>query len=569
MTILLTRLGVVKGLKSIVEEDPSRPGYVNIELLKKHLGKRRYRPSDKFINDMGENLDVAAHGNHNSYPEFMGKHTTKDTISGDHAEYLPENIDAAAEFSAAVLKYGYTDFDRPAYYEPINEPHWGFFKGDHLADWHMKTMEAVHESTPDVKVGGFCMSVSYMYRDLYRVFRGYVDFIDKTDCKMDFYSFHVYDFFKWEGDNYAGRVTSGLPLEGVLDIVPNYTVNKFGKEVPIVVSEQGGYVNEHDGDFQGAASTLKIAEKYFPGSGFQWDMKRRSIVEFIHVSTIIANTMVFMDHPHVIKKSVPFILFDPYRWDPKYYASLYVPYEFEDKSRLVPTQQHNFYKFFKGVDGRRAKVLSSDTDIQTQAFVDGSKLYLVMNNLADEEESVSIEMPRARKLSVRRLGRNEDFTLYYTEKKIRFTKEIKLAGRESVLLIADYGRSIKSKKTINEVPCYGDRVDVAVKEAETFNVKVPNAGSLDYAFLRIGISRPAGTDKGIKVWFNGKPIEIPLETCVDRLEDHDKRDYASCKIVPLPVDLVKKENKVKVAFNDDKPGSVGSVVIRAAVNNSN
>ncbi|MHC5092024.1 MAG: beta-agarase [Planctomycetota bacterium] len=558
------RLGVVKGIKGI-EEDPERPGYANIELLKKHLSKRRYHPSAKFINDRGNNLDVAAHGNHNSYPKFMGEHTTKDTREGKHAEYLPQNIDAAAELAAAVLKYGYSDFDRPAYFEPINEPHWGFFKGDHLADWHMKAMQAVHALTPEVQVGGFCMSVSYMYRDTYRVFRSFVDFIDRTDCQMDFYSFHVYDFFHWDGDDFHGRVTGGLPLEGVLDILPNYTFNKYGKEIPIVVSEQGGYVNDPGGDFQGALATLEIANKHFPGSGFQWDMKRRSIVEFIHVSTIIANTMVFMDHPHVIKKSVPFLLFDAHRWDPKYYASLYVPYEFKDTDRLVPTRQLDFFKLFKGLNGRRIKALCSDSDIQTRACVDGSSMYLVLNNLADKSERLDIQMPRPQKLNIRRFGRNDDFTPYYIEKPIDSAKQLTLAGRETIVLVADYGTPIDAVRSVNERPCYGNRVDVAIKDEEVFTVSVPDAGTLDYASLRIGMSRPADADRGIQVKFNGNEIFIPVETCAERLADHDKRDYASCKIVPLPVELVEKENKVKVAFNDDKPGSVGSVVIRAAV----
>lgn len=558
------RLGVVKGVKGI-QEDPSRPGYADVEVLKERLSKREYKPSAKFKKKMGHNLNVAAHGNHNSYPEFMGKYTTEATRNDKPHEYLPNNIDAAAELAATVLKYGYSDFDRPAYFEPVNEPHWGYFKQDQFADWHVKTMEAVHALTPEVEVGGFCMSVAYLYKDMYRVFRGYQDFIEKTDCNMDFYSFHVYDYYNWMGDDFAGRVTSGLPLEGVLDIMPNYTVNKYGKEIGLVVSEQGGYIHDGSDEYDGATATLEIANKFFPGSGFDWEMKRRSIMEFVHVSTIIANTMAFMDHPHIVKKSAPFILLDAMGWDPKYYAVMYVPYEFKDKSRWIPTQQQNFYKLFKGVDGRRVKALCSDPDIQTRAFVDGDKLYLVMNNLADKKESVSIDMPRAKNLSVRRLGRNDDFTGYFNEKKIRNTKKIEIAGREAVLLIADYGKSIKNKKTVNEVPCYGDRVDVAVKEAETFNVKVSDAGRLDYAFLRIGISRPAGTDKGIKVWLNGKSIDMPLESCVDRLEDTKKRDYASCKIVSIPVNLVKKENKVKVAFVDDKPGSVGSVVIRAAV----
>ena len=38
-------------------------------------------------------------------------------------EWLPENIDAV-EFAAAVLKHTFSSFDRPVYYEPVNEPHW-------------------------------------------------------------------------------------------------------------------------------------------------------------------------------------------------------------------------------------------------------------------------------------------------------------------------------------------------------------------------------------------------------------------------------------------------------------
>ena len=49
---------------------------------------------------------------------------------------------------------------------------------------------------------------------------------------MDFYSFSAYDFFYWTGKDFAGRVTSGLPLESVIDLIENYTHNTYGKGVP-------------------------------------------------------------------------------------------------------------------------------------------------------------------------------------------------------------------------------------------------------------------------------------------------------------------------------------------------
>ena len=230
------RLGVVSGpvkQGNVVVEDSKRPGHANLKPLKKELLKRRRPPGDRFRLDMGENLDVAAHGQHNAYPVFMGKFTNVKAVKGSHSEYIPMNIDAAAELAAAVLLYGYSDFDRPAYYEPINEPHWSFYTDQHLANWHLAAMEAVHARAPGVKVGGLCMPVAYMYRDRYRVFGSLKKFIDNTDCRLDFYSFHVYDYVYWKDGDFQGRITSGLPLEGVLDLVPNYTHNAYDKEVPV------------------------------------------------------------------------------------------------------------------------------------------------------------------------------------------------------------------------------------------------------------------------------------------------------------------------------------------------
>ena len=48
---------------------------------------------------------------------------------------------------------------------------------------------------------------------------------------------------------------------------------------------------------------------YFPCPWFDWEVNR-SIAQFNKISGIIANTMVFMDHPHIVKKAVPFILLE-------------------------------------------------------------------------------------------------------------------------------------------------------------------------------------------------------------------------------------------------------------------
>jgi len=289
-------MNVINGLDrnyQAVREDPSRAGYVDKEYLKSKLAKRVRESSDAFKQDMGGRLHVATHGHQNQYPEFMGIHRNESAGQGANAQRLPKNIDAAAEFAATALRLRYSDFDRPAFYEPINEPHWSYWTDPHLADWHTRARKIVHEQLPGIQVGGPCLPVAYFYRNEFKAFDGFKTFIDNTRCELDFYSFHVYDFLREVQGDFRGRVTSGLPLESVLDLVQNYTVNKYGKEIGIVVTEHGGY---------GARDLVgKLAKERFQETGFEWEMKRRSIEDFNLVSSVIANTLVFMDHPQTVR----------------------------------------------------------------------------------------------------------------------------------------------------------------------------------------------------------------------------------------------------------------------------
>lgn len=551
-------LGGIKWWAKKLNEDPARPGFADLSALKQNKPKA---PSSKFLNDCGPNLDVAYHGNHNEYPVYMGQHFKGTSEHHGTPEYIPENIAAAAELAAAVLKYGYTDFDRPVYFEPLNEPHWEFFNDPHLADWHLNVMDVMHREVPGVKVGGLCMSVAYFYRDNYRVWTGMKDFMDRTGGRMDFYSFHAYDFFNWENGGFRGRIQSGLPLEGVLDLVQNHAVNAFGKEMDLVLSEHGGYVLGGKGLYDGEAAAAAIAAEYFPGDTFEHEMRKRSIVNVLMLQAVMANTLTFMDHPHVVQKAVPFLIPETWAWDPKYYAQLFVPYEYTDQTRPVSTHLLSFFRFFRDLDGRRVKALCDDPDLQVQAFVSGSRLFLVINNLSPEPEAVSLKGINAGSVELRRLGRNADFTGLYTEETITMPESMTLEGLEAVMLIADFEHPIEEDSFVNEIVCYGDKVAVPLRDAE-FRIKVPVEKEIDYAVLRIGLTRTAGLRRDPVVTMNGKRLEVPLEDCAERLEE---KEYATTKLIPLnPADL-RAENRVRVSFPDGDSGAVGTAVIRAAV----
>lgn len=549
-------MGIVGGLDrwvGAIREDAARPGFADGQFLRQTLEPRRVEPTDTFRRDTNGRLYIAAHEKPNVFPLFMGVYETKSAARDKERCSLPKNIAAAAELSALALHHKYNDFDRPAYYEPINEPHWSYWSDEHLAQWHTATMQAVRREAPSVLVGGPCLPVAYFYKKQYAAFNGLKSFIANTRCELDFYSFHIYDFIRERNGDFGGRITSGLPLESVLDLVQNHTVNSFGREIGIVVSEHGGY---------GAGELVeRLAQEKFPGSGFEWEMKKRSIDDFNMVSSAIANTLVFMDHPQTIRKAVPFILLEAMAWNPKYYAVLYVPRDYKDRSDWVPTQKILFYRLLRDLNGRRVAACCPDPDIQTRAFVDDTTLFIVLNNLSNHRKQVALDMQRPSSALIRRFGRNADYTPYFVEEPLELRGELALKSRETMVIRSSHDRPLTPQRAVDEIPCYGDRIATAVTGETNFTVKVPGAEKLRYATLRIGISRPPEAGHNLAVVFNGRSLTVPLEQCAERLVEDE---YATCKLIDLPLDAVRELNTVRVSFPDGKKGAVGSVVVRAA-----
>jgi hypothetical protein len=554
-------MNVVSGLEQwdkAIRQDPARAGFVDLAYLQEKLRNTRREPTQGFKADMGGRLHVAAHDHAGGFPEFMGRHSLPAAEKDAHSPPLPENISAAAELSAAALKHRFTDFDRPAFYEPINEPHWAAWRGEHLARWHLATHEAVHREAPEVQVGGPCLPVPYFYKKGYKGLDGLASFIANTGCRLDFYSFHVYDYLREVGGDFGGRITSGLPLESVLDLVENHTVNTHGREVPLVVSEHGGY---------GADELVeRLAEKHFPGDGFEWEMRKRSIDDFNMVSSVVANTLVFMDHPHVVKKAVPFILLQAFDWDPKFYAVLYVPRDYTDKSDWVPTRKILFYTLFRDLAGRRVVADCPDPDIQARAFVDGRTLFVILDNLSRVPQPAVLTIPTPQRLDVRRLSLAADFTPAFDEETVEkpatLLEQLVLAPRETVILRAGYPADLSPKQAIDERIHYGDAIAADVEGEARFSVRVRDPKRAVRATLRIGVSRPPEAGHAVRVVLNGRQLEVPLEDCAERLVEEE---YASCKLIPVDVGVLEETNDVRLSFPDGKPGSVGAVVIRAAV----
>ena len=466
-----------------LRQDPNRAGYADIAYMKNVSNPGNNGASDDFLQRFSPNINAAYHDRHNAFPDWMTKYTTSQ--SGN--EWIPKNLEAATELTVNLLKYKFNDFYRPAYFELVNEPHWSYPGDQHFANWHLDLAKAVREADLGTQIGGPCSSVGYYYRNNYQDLKNFTQFIDNTNFELDFYSFHIYDYLHWNANqnDYTGRISSGSPIAGVIDALANYTRKNYGKELKMVISEHGGY--ELGGKQE--ETTTALANQYFPGSGFEWELERRSISNFNLVNSAITNTFVFMENPHIIQKAVPFILFETAGWDPTYYSSLMLPWDFSNTNKWAESKLIHFYRYFAGVQGRRVQMQCSDPDLQYACFVDGKQMHVLLNNMADKADVIDFKLAGTHTIEtikIRRVTRQADFRPAFTEETISELTAINIQAREALALEITFAAEITETSYINEIPFYSAEIAQEFQREQTFNVQLDHLDDIEYAHLRIG-----------------------------------------------------------------------------------
>lgn len=513
---------------------------------------------------IGPNQNVAFHDRQDAFPDFMEKYTK----AGNDHDAFPINNDAASELTLNLLESRFTDWTRPGYYEPVNEPGWQFWSDDRFTELHTSLLQKVKAAGIPVEIGGPCYAVGYHYKQKYGNLGQITGFIDRTNFSLDFYSYHIYDYLLWDDDkfDFTGRVSSGLPSEGVFDAIANHTVNKFGEAFTYVTSEHGGYI--YDSENRDYAQD-KLADLYFPGSGFEHTMEKRSISDHLAVSSELASTFTFMNNPHIVKKAVPFILLESFGWDARYYASLLVANNFNDNKNWVESGRVHFYEFFKDVNGRRILSFCDDNDIQHHAFVDDNKLILIFNNQSNVAGTIKLDIKQVpgqiKDIKARRYGRLPDFRPFLTEERLFQADSLEIKEREAIALFIEYDSPISQEEILNEMVHYGDQTGVQFSGSKDFTIEMPQFDEAEYAILRVGIGLSGTASKNVNLSINGTLLESPVEDCADRLSDSD---YGSTRMVRIDPSLLQAVNTVNVSFLDGQSGGVGATVIRAAYSSS-
>lgn len=445
---------------------------------------------------------------------------------------------------------GTTGVPRPKWIEVLNEPLWDpidqyvLWKTsdplkpsvdkekeilDNIFTFHREAAKEIHRQQPGTKVGGFAEAFpDPESRNWFNWETRWKRFIDIAGDEMDYYSFHLYDF-----NEPTVKFRKGGNLEAYMDLLSQYTYLTWGKEKPFLISEYG-------------ARTRNIE-----------DQKSNPKRDWLCASSINSMMVQFMDRPDMIEKTIPFIMAV---WSKDW--NIFNP----DKTAAEFTDYIKFYKLWRDVKGTRLMVNSSNLDMQVDAYTNGDKTYLILNNIKNEAVTVNLS---AMGIS------NADITSsikrhFYWDNAVMLD-EISQAGAPSSVTVNGMATMIiefttaqapNIEKTATETRNYADvyKQAIVAGSAITFNVNNVSLSSEGTATLRLGVGRNHGLSLQPIVKFNNTALTVPTDYRGDA--QNNKGSFFGMLEMEVPYVLIKQNNTVTVEFAD-AGGFVTSVVLRA------
>lgn len=466
--------------------------------------------------------------------------------------------------------YAFEEKNVPKYIEPLNEPmvHLTEFypegrnkpkkylndKIDSLTlrvcELHRELGKKIHASPElaNVKVAGYASAFPMFEAKNFKLWRkNYQKFMDEAGDDVDVFSVHLYD---GKGINNNGGRRSGSNVEAVLDLIESYSAIKFHKVKPIAITEYGRLVSNQEGWPEEGISNYDPIEN------------SQALRSQMHMS------MAFVERGADVEYAIPFTMAKTPPRSKYSKSSLWIKTG-NNPATWEYTPRVQFFEIWKGVKGRRVLSNSNNIDVQIQAFVDGKKLYLVLNNLNDETQTVQLDLlseQDVKKVYVKRLKVFVDDVPELTKKKYKKApKSIDLVYGESAVLTYVFKESVKFKNKLISKKYYADTYLKEIKSDQkiAFNFNNVNAKK-GVATLRLSIGRNKKESRKPIVYVNNQKIDYSGDVIRGYDQDTRKRFFGTLEI-PVDVETLKNNagNNVKVVVQfPDSGGHVSSAVLQ-------
>lgn len=544
---------------SICEEDPNKPGWPSVSYLQaegeKQVNNYKAKTNEHLYESrtsrymMGGQEGMYPNGQHEINPQKQGLPNW--TMAKDGYKPL-------AEFYANYFKYffgsgGAKGQPKPVYVEVMNEP---FVKAgslgttrDNLTQMHSVVAKRIRELNPDIKVGGYSAAhPAYEAADFNHWVKNWKTFIDGAGADMDFFALYLYDNVQKVPEE--GQYRAGSNVEAILDMVEHYGYLKLGEVKPFCISEYGCLNTE--------------------GEPFSKERDWNNLRSF---NTIM---MQLLERPDVIDQALPFILLRPGAWSVhKETGQPYAHRLFRQKKELagetgeewVYTEIVKFYQLWANVKGTRVDTKSTNPDTQVDAYVDGNKAYVAINNLHHTTRKVNLNLDgfgdaAVQSVLVRHLHmENAGVPALDENAGTSAPDQIDIGREATVILEHTFDKDIDITNTSDETKYFAGSYFQPITANQQIEFTINGVASADHGevILRLGVGRDHGKSLSPSLKVNGSMVEVPTNW---RGNDQSGRDrFFGVLEIPVPYELLEVDNAVSVVF-PDAGGHVSSVQLQ-------
>lgn len=545
----------------VVRQDPNRLGYADTT----HIASEGVKKKNTYANTPAwhayesRNNKILCTQLHPFYPD--GQVTKKGwAFSQTDTEAEPLGT-ASGEFYAHFIKHffgegGTTGQPAPTYIEVTNEPLWDLYNEiDHAFKFHRTVAKEVKKVNPNVKIGGYCTAFPNLEEDNFQRWENrWKKFMDTSGDLMDCWAIHLYDFPAIGGKK---KLRRGSNVEATLDMMEQYSMMKFGKVKPFLITEYGASSHDYKGSWS-------------------------PYLDYLHNTACNALVMQFMERSNNIGTAINYTMLKAkwgspsadQIWDARLLRRANEPESLT--GNWIYSDRVQFYQLWANVKGTRVDSYQNNLDIMTDAYVDGNKAYVVLNNLAWEDKQLTLNLFEDNDIDIQKLmvkhfrldnanpvfdknGAKYDTTYYNTASEI---PSVFTVGSEGTMILEyTFANNISISETSTEVKYYAEEYykPIIAGNERTFNINGVNIGTNGEAMLRVGVGRPHDTSLQPVIKINGTAIKIPNNFRGDAQEDRDT--FFGVLEIPVPYNLLQANNTVSITF-PDLGGHISSVTMQ-------
>ncbi|MEM7108936.1 MAG: Ig-like domain-containing protein, partial [Bacteroidota bacterium] len=489
-------------------------------------------------------------------------------VANQHRIYEEMSATEAGERSAAFMNNyfgtgGADGMPRPTYFELLNEPVFPLFDFgdqtlDQIFDYHIEMAQKIKELSPTTPVGGYVGAFSIFEEDNFQRWNDrWKTYIDDVGDFMDFYSWHLYDF---PGiNNGIEQYRKGANNEATFDMMEHYT-RLVDKERPFVISEYGSQLHDwYEEDWS-------------------------SFRDWLFIKATNSMLMGFLERPDKIAVTLPFTVIKA-QWgygafqmgEDRVYPWRMMRQETEPESYTVNgftgewvwTEYIKFYELWDDVDGTRVDTRADDINVLVDAYINGDKAYLIVNNLIPETLTFEPDIKGLGSngisgVSVRNLyfdTASDVVRLDVDEESFNAENTYELLPEATMVFEYTLNDAMVIDQTSEETKYYATTYlqPITADQEINFALEDVTLGNEGEAVLRIGVGRDLGQSLDPLVTVNGQTLVDPVEYRGDNQEERPR--FFGVLEVNVPYNTLEESNTVTVTFPDNG-GHVSSLALQ-------